>query len=93
MPVVDRHQVSPACGGCGSTRLLMTTSDSCRYGICEDCQRVQEVETRADPHRHLCDNCAFRPGTTFAANLCPTRTQSDSAMRKGHRNEYVTRRI
>ncbi len=33
------------------------------YGACPDCKRLQELETRADPCRQLCDNCAFRPNS------------------------------
>lgn len=39
----------------------MTTTSDAVYGVCKDCQRLQEVEFRADPSVQLCDNCAFRP--------------------------------
>ena len=55
------HHVAPICGGCGSPRLL-TTADAA-YGVCLDCERLQEIETRANPCGQLCDNCAFRPGS------------------------------
>lgn len=58
-----RHTISPACGGCGSPHLLTASDADATYGVCLDCDRLQEIETRADPSGQLCDNCAFRPGS------------------------------
>lgn len=54
------------CGGCGGTNLTLTSEDmnlDTLYGVCADCLRCQEVETRPDPQTQLCDNCAFRKGS------------------------------
>lgn len=52
------------CGGCGSIELLTHVGeDGVLHAVCVTCQRLQEPETRDDPERELCDNCAFRPGS------------------------------
>ena len=60
-----RHEGDEAmrCGGCGSRNMMTTQADDCLHGICMDCRRVQEVETRDWPEAKMCDNCAFRKGS------------------------------
>lgn len=57
----SRHAIDPICGGCGATGLILSEKADTTYGLCPDCERLQEVELRADPCAQLCDNCAFRP--------------------------------
>jgi len=58
------------CGGCGSRNMLQhtTSCDGVLHGVCEDCQRFQEVETRDWPLKDMCDNCAFRKGSPEQAD-------------------------
>lgn len=58
----ERHRIAPVCGGCGSSRLNTTigTDTDTAYGVCLDCERLQELETRAEPCQQMCDNCAYR---------------------------------
>ena len=63
-----RHTIAPVCGGCGSANLLMTQDTDCSYAVCQNCLRLQEAETRADPCTHMCDNCAFRPNSPERAD-------------------------
>lgn len=53
----------PKCGGCGSTLMETQVIGGTAYGVCMSCQRLQETETRTDPNRELCDNCACRPNS------------------------------
>lgn len=62
------------CAGCGGHSLETTIIDNVLHGLCRDCFRLQEIETRADPIRQLCDNCACRPNS-------PERTDSYGWMR------------
>ncbi len=42
---------APTCAGCGSSDLLLTDGDGTVFGLCRSCERLQEVETRAEPIR------------------------------------------
>ena len=61
---------SGRCGGCGSRRIVTTTAlkDEVPHGVCLDCRRLQEVETRDWPLATMCDNCAFRAGSPERAD-------------------------
>ncbi len=64
--MTDRHHVRPVCAGCGSAEIVTTdeiAGADTRYGLCAACGRLQEVETRAEPLRMMCDNCAYRRGS------------------------------
>ena len=63
-----RHTITPICGGCGCDNLLLHEADNCTYAVCQVCLRLQEVEVRANPCTHMCDNCAFRPGSPERAD-------------------------
>lgn len=54
------------CGGCGSHN-MMQSSDGL-HAFCMDCQRLQEPETRDRPEAEMCDNCAFRKGSSERAD-------------------------
>lgn len=60
--------VTPVCAGCGSADLLLTDGCDTVYALCRACNRLQEVEMRADPRFQLCDNCAYRPGSPERAD-------------------------
>lgn len=60
--------VAPTCAGCGSADLLLTDGNGTAYGLCRACERLQEVETRPEPIRQLCDNCAYRPDSPERAD-------------------------
>lgn len=60
--------ITPACSACGSTDLLLTDGDGTLHGLCRSCGRLQEVETRPEPIRQLCDNCAYRPDSPERAD-------------------------
>lgn len=64
----DRHHITPTCAGCGSPRLAATCNTDTHYGFCLECGRLQELETRADPCRQMCDNCAYRRGSPERAD-------------------------
>ena len=66
--MLDRHHITPTCGGCGSSNLATTADAETQYAVCQDCLRLQEAETRANPATHMCDNCAFRPGSPERAD-------------------------
>jgi hypothetical protein len=63
-----RHRIAPICAGCGSRHLVTAYAEGGHYGVCLHCERLQELETRADPSRQLCDDCAFRPGSPERAD-------------------------
>lgn len=56
--------LAPKCGSCGYTLMETRVIGDTAYGVCMSCQRLQETETRADPNRELCDNCACRPNSS-----------------------------
>jgi hypothetical protein len=52
------------CGGCGSRNMtVISLDDGVLHGLCRDCERHQELETRDWPLSKMCDNCAFRLGS------------------------------
>ena len=58
--MIARHHIDPICAGCGSPVLNTHTDAETTYGFCTACGRFQEVETRPEPCRQMCDNCAYR---------------------------------
>lgn len=56
-----RADAAPLCGGCGSDDMILSCPGDTVYGLCRVCERLQEVETRAEPELRPCDNCAYRP--------------------------------
>ncbi|GAB5505823.1 MAG: hypothetical protein Rhirs2KO_09860 [Rhizobiaceae bacterium] len=58
------------CPTCRSdnVRLVDTADYDSRLAVCMSCVLVFEPETRADPERQMCDNCAFRPGSAERSN-------------------------
>ncbi len=58
------------CGGCGSRNILQADmfDTDVQHGICLNCRRLQEIETRDWPVSQMCDNCAFRKGSPERAD-------------------------
>lgn len=56
------------CGGCGSRNIHILATSKRDLGVCLDCRRVQEVETRDWPESEMCGNCAFRRGSPERAD-------------------------
>lgn len=53
-------QESPECPKCGSTAhyVAEVTNEAV---VCADCMTLYVPETREDPDRQMCNDCAFRP--------------------------------
>lgn len=59
---------SGRCGGCNSRNVVLVRRAELGVGVCLDCRRVQELETRNWPEMQMCDNCAFRAGSPERAD-------------------------
>lgn len=72
MCVIDDHEGDNAlrCGNCGSRNMMLCNREETDtlYGVCMNCERFQEVETRDWPLSSMCDNCAFRKGSPEQAD-------------------------
>lgn len=58
------------CPTCSSTdvKIAPLIDADTPIAVCMSCAAVFEPETRADPERQMCDNCAFRPGSVERSN-------------------------
>lgn len=54
--------VCPACGSSDITLAALQDYEA-QTAVCMACVTIFEPDSRADPQRQMCDNCAFRHGS------------------------------